>query len=144
MSFLTGIQRTWRRWPRRGKWTTTLIVFGFLSLSFVLVCIVLRSPSHANGRLMAVVHGNGFLDDYLNHVIRVLSRVGFHVRRGYVSPGVTSSLDTDEDWHVLWSHVYPFGDMPELKRIHRHQRVNKIPGMGFITNKASVCACLFV
>ena len=75
---------------------------------------------------------------YPSHVIRVLSLVGYDVQHGYQRS--SSNLLTDEHWDVLWSHSFPFGSMPELKNIRRHQKVNKVPGMGYITNKVSFLA----
>ena len=78
------------------------------------------------------------MDSTPSHVIRVLSLVGYDVQHGYQRS--SSNLLTDEHWDVLWSHSFPFGSMPELKNIRRHQKVNKVPGMGYITNKVSFLA----
>ena len=98
----------------------------------LLASLLLTRPPR---RRVAVVHGNGLINNYLNHVIRVLTLVGYDVQSGYKTS--SSSHQTDENWDLLWTHSYPFGSMPELKHLRRHQKVNKIPGMGFITNKVS-------
>ena len=124
---------------RKCRYHRSLLIGVFLLFLLLLFFLsILRSP-RSTARGIAIIHGDGFLDDYLHHVMRVLSLVGYEIRRGYRK--AASPAQTDADWNILWSHVYPFIDMPELKNIRKHQKVNKLPGMGYITNKASTFGC---
>uniref|UniRef100_A0ABM0H100 Tubulin polyglutamylase TTLL7-like n=1 Tax=Saccoglossus kowalevskii TaxID=10224 RepID=A0ABM0H100_SACKO len=61
---------------------------------------------------------------YLNHVIAVFERLGF-LRGG-----------PESEWDVIWAHDYPFVELSKhLMNMLPHQRINHIPGIGFITNK---------
>lgn len=74
-------------------------------------------------------HGNKVDDKngVLKHVHLVLERVGFE----------KSSNETD--WNLLWAHDFPFTALyPSMKNLKPHQRVNHIPGIGFITNKVNL------
>ncbi|KAF7991959.1 hypothetical protein HCN44_010760 [Aphidius gifuensis] len=66
-------------------------------------------------------------ENHLKHVVIVLDRLGLH--RG-----------TDKsDWNILWSHEHPFSQLStNFRGLKSHQRVNHIPGFGFITNKVDL------
>ena len=39
----------------------------------------------------------------------------------------------------MWAHDYPFFKIrPIMMKMKRHQRVNKLPGTGFVTNKVNL------
>ncbi|OQR76401.1 tubulin polyglutamylase TTLL4-like [Tropilaelaps mercedesae] len=77
---------------------------------------------------IAWLHGKGLESGYLRHVVDVFQRVGYRV--------VTRKPPR---WDVLWSHEYPFGDLSyEVNNLTPGQRVNHIPGTGYITNKVSL------
>lgn len=43
------------------------------------------------------------------------------------------------DWDLLWAHDYPFKTLnSELLTLKAHQKVNKLPGSGYITNKVEL------
>lgn len=63
----------------------------------------------------------------LKHVHLVLERSGYE-----------KSTNTSP-WNLLWSHDYPFRVLyPHLHKLKPHQKVNKFPGTGFITNKVDL------
>ncbi|CAD5115239.1 DgyrCDS4231 [Dimorphilus gyrociliatus] len=72
------------------------------------------------------IFGKQIDSGYLDHVMRVLERVGY-VR------GTNNS-----NWDLLWAHDYPFGSVKGLDSLKSHQMVNKFPGSGWITNKLSL------
>lgn len=72
------------------------------------------------------IYGKRIDSGYLNHVMRVLERIG------YVRGTNTSN------WDLLWAHDYPFGYVKSLNHLKPNQRVNKFPGSGWITNKLSL------
>jgi tubulin monoglycylase TTLL15 len=75
------------------------------------------------------VFGKNIDSGYLKHVYSVLDRAGY-VRVNY---------NLSDDWSVLWAHDYPFTKIkPVLLKMKRHQRVNKFPGSGFVTNKVNL------
>ncbi|XP_044584926.1 probable tubulin polyglutamylase ttll-15 [Cotesia glomerata] len=66
-------------------------------------------------------------ESHLKHVIMILERLGF--RRG----------DNNSHWDLLWAHDYPFKTLANnLKYLREYQKVNHIPGCGFITNKVDL------
>ncbi|EDV24017.1 uncharacterized protein TRIADDRAFT_57067 [Trichoplax adhaerens] len=72
---------------------------------------------------------------YLDHPIKVFERVGYVMKK-----------DFPQKWDVLWSHEYPFTETKVYNMIRQmkpHQKVNKFPGSGFITNKASLATSGF-
>lgn len=63
--------------------------------------------------------------DNLRSVKRVFDRLGYRIVNG-----------TEEHWDVMWSLEYPFDRFPEkLIGFKKHQVMNHIPGMTFLTNK---------
>lgn len=63
----------------------------------------------------------------LKHVHIVLDRLGYE------------KSTNETAWDLLWSHDYPFRVLyPNLHRLMSHQRVNHLPGTGFITNKVDL------
>ncbi|XP_033096623.1 probable tubulin polyglutamylase ttll-15 isoform X2 [Anneissia japonica] len=64
---------------------------------------------------------------YLDHVMAVFDRIGY------------SKGGPDSEWDVLWSHDYPFTELQDkISKMRSHQKVNHIPGSGFITNKVTL------
>ncbi|XP_003395797.2 probable tubulin polyglutamylase ttll-15 [Bombus terrestris] len=65
--------------------------------------------------------------EYLKHVFLVLERLGF------------KQTNDAFNWDLLWAHDYPFRSLSSsLKKLKAHQRVNHIPGCGYITNKVDL------
>jgi hypothetical protein len=73
-------------------------------------------------------------DRPLHHVMTVFSRAGYALDGG---PG--------GDWHVLWSHKYPFKTLsPSLgASLKPHQRINHYPGTGCFVSKPSLASLPF-
>eukprot|EP00096_Caligus_rogercresseyi_P003836 TRINITY_DN1756_c0_g1_i1.p1 TRINITY_DN1756_c0_g1~~TRINITY_DN1756_c0_g1_i1.p1 ORF type:complete len:523 (+),score=115.63 TRINITY_DN1756_c0_g1_i1:109-1677(+) len=66
---------------------------------------------------------------YLKHVMNV-----FH-RAGYIRVNYNSS----NSWDVMWAHDYPFKKIkPLMKKLKPWQKVNKLPGSGYVTNKVNL------
>lgn len=67
---------------------------------------------------------------HLKHVEIVLRRFGYE----------EADLNTSSsDWTLMWAHDYPFNNVPiDFKSLQPCQRVNHIPGCGFITNKVDL------
>ena len=64
----------------------------------------------------------------LQHVFNVLEHVGFY----YVNN------TANENWSLLWAHEYPFNNEEKtrfLSNMKGFQKVNKIPGLTYLTNK---------
>ncbi|XP_059478151.1 probable tubulin polyglutamylase ttll-15 [Neocloeon triangulifer] len=68
-----------------------------------------------------------------------------HIRNVFVLLGYKVSLDLNSDWDVLWAHDYPFENPLDpsplewqMKNLKPHQRVNKLPGSGFVTSKVEL------
>ena len=56
-------------------------------------------------------------------------------RAGYVRV----NYNLTDDWSVMWAHDYPFTDIkPVLMKMKKHQKVNKLPGSGYVTNKVNL------
>lgn len=73
------------------------------------------------------VYGKNPDSGYLKHVYAVLDRLGFERGTNY------------SDWDLLWAHDYPFRALyPILNALKPHQKVNHIPGCGYITNKVDL------
>ncbi|KAK5647638.1 hypothetical protein RI129_002530 [Pyrocoelia pectoralis] len=73
------------------------------------------------------VYGQNPEGGYLQNVFTVLDRIGYK--------NDTSS----SNWDLLWAHNYPFNTLySELKNLRSHQKVNKFPGSGYITNKVEL------
>lgn len=74
------------------------------------------------------IYGKSSSEDHLKHVNLVLQRLGY--KHG----------TNESDWDVLWAHDYPFRALyPQLQRhLKPHQKVNHLPGCGFITNKVDL------
>lgn len=67
-------------------------------------------------------------ENHLRHVKYVADRFGFE-----------KVTNQSNDWDLLWAHDYPFRVMyPKLHNLRPHQRVNHLPGCGFITNKVDL------
>lgn len=66
-------------------------------------------------------------ENHLKHVVIVLDRLGLY--RG----------TAESNWDILWSHEHPFSQLStNFRGLKSHQRVNHIPGFGFITNKVDL------
>ena len=49
------------------------------------------------------------------------------------------SYNTSDDWSVMWAHDYPFKKIkPVMMKMNSYQKVNKLPGSGFVTNKVNL------
>ncbi|KAK6639459.1 hypothetical protein RUM43_007732 [Polyplax serrata] len=84
-----------------------------------------------NTVLRFVLHGDNVDSGYLKHVMAVLNRLGYQ-RANYT-----------KDFDLLWSHVYPFGelspfDKPFFRNLQPYQKVNHFPGSGYFTNKVDL------
>lgn len=67
-------------------------------------------------------------EQHLVHVKNVLKRIGYDK--------VTNETN---DWDLLWAHDYPYRALyPKLHNLKSHQKVNHLPGCGFITNKVDL------
>lgn len=69
--------------------------------------------------------------EHLRHVENVLRRFGYEE-----TPFNASSTD----WTLMWAHDYPFNAIKtiDFKNLQPCQRVNHVPGCGFITNKVDL------
>ena len=66
---------------------------------------------------------------YLKHVFAPFQRAGY----------TQVNYDTTDDWSVMWAHDYPFKKIkPIMMKMKPHQKVNKIPGSGYVTNKVNL------
>ena len=75
------------------------------------------------------VYGKNIDSGYLAHVYGPLERAGF----------VRTNYSVDSDWSLLWAHDYPFTKIRStVMAMKPHQRVNKFPGSGFVTNKVNL------
>ncbi|KAF2901433.1 hypothetical protein ILUMI_04757 [Ignelater luminosus] len=73
------------------------------------------------------VYGRNVESGYLNNVFLVLNRLGF------------KNDPNSTDWDLLWAHDYPFRTLySKLINLKPHQKVNKLPGSGYITNKVDL------
>lgn len=74
------------------------------------------------------IYGKSSSEDHLKHVNLVLKRLGFE------------HGSNESDWDLLWAHDYPFRALyPTLQHhLKPHQKVNHLPGCGFITNKVDL------
>ena len=80
-------------------------------------------------KLKYVVYGKNIDSGYLKHVYRVLERAGY----------VRGNYNATDDWTLMWAHDYPFKKIrPVIMRMKSWQRVNKLPGSGFVTNKVNL------
>lgn len=67
-------------------------------------------------------------EDHLVHVVNALTKFGYN------------RVELDEGkWDLLWSHDYPYPQIPSLKHLGTHQLVNHFPGCGYLTNKVDLC-----
>ncbi|XP_064621369.1 probable tubulin polyglutamylase ttll-15 isoform X2 [Lineus longissimus] len=84
------------------------------------------NPEGGGARNIYWVDAKNTNSGYLKHVFRVLESVGYRVG------------DMHSQWTLMWSHEYPFG-RPEFNKLFEnlkpHQRINKFPSSGSITNK---------
>ncbi|CAB3364005.1 Hypothetical predicted protein [Cloeon dipterum] len=65
---------------------------------------------------------------HLKHVYTVFNRMGYHITE-----------DNTSNWDVLWAHDYPFQALQSsLRNLKPNQRVNKLPGTGYVTTKVSL------
>ena len=79
--------------------------------------------------LRYTVYGKNIDSGYLKHVYAVLDRAGY--------TRVTYNLSSD--WNVMWAHDYPFKKIKSvMKSMKAGQKVNKLPGSGFVTNKVNL------
>ncbi|KAF5272440.1 hypothetical protein FQA39_LY07908 [Lamprigera yunnana] len=73
------------------------------------------------------IYGDNVKSGYLENVFRILDRLGY------------KNGSNADDWDLLWAHKYPFFDLhSKLDRLKPYQKVNKLPGSGFITNKVNL------
>jgi len=117
------------------------LFYLFLTLTGLVLLIGkvgLKDNVSSNEQFRALVIGPGPVSVYLSHVIRVLSTLGYKVD---VISGDIGSNSTF-NWKILWSHSYPFNSRLQLKKLKPDQRVNKLPGMGYITNKVDLAKLL--
>lgn len=74
---------------------------------------------------------------------RVDSGYLYHVIKAFETAGYSRSMDRDE-WSVLWSHLYPFGDPPRkyygdfLRKLPDNLKLNKLPGTGWVSSKQAL------
>lgn len=89
---------------------------------------VVRSASVKPKYVLYNAHGK---KDHLRHVEIVLQRFGYEE-----APFNASS----SDWNLMWAHDYPFNTLKQIdfKKLKPCQRVNHIPGCGYITNKVDL------
>ncbi|XP_003740971.1 tubulin polyglutamylase TTLL4 [Galendromus occidentalis] len=79
------------------------------------------------------LRGKSMESGYLRHVFDVFRRSGYRVE-----------TTKPPHWDVLWSHEYPFGELStDLSNLTPGQKVNHVPGTGFITNKVSLATGSF-
>lgn len=114
-----------------GCFITSLNIYELRKLQTDHLNLHLANPEAVNEHLSKKapiywIYGKHVDSGYLNHVMRVLERIGY-VR------GTNNS-----NWDLLWAHDYPFGYIQSLNHLKPNQRVNKFPGSGWITNKLSL------
>lgn len=105
-----------------------LICLIVVTLGIVLEVVIVQTRDGNSGKKKYVAYikdrNANDKDGILKHVHLVLERVGYEI----------SSNDTP--WDLLWAHDYPFGVFyPSLSKLKPNQRVNHVPGIGFITDK---------
>eukprot|EP00112_Aurelia_sp_Birch-Aquarium-sp1_P013706 Seg2921.3 transcript_id=Seg2921.3/GoldUCD/mRNA.D3Y31 product="Tubulin polyglutamylase TTLL5" protein_id=Seg2921.3/GoldUCD/D3Y31 len=68
---------------------------------------------------------------HLNHVMTIFDKVGYKT---------IHSMSPPINWDVMWSFDYPFKKefVSMLKNLESHQKVNHLPGSGFITLKVEL------
>lgn len=73
------------------------------------------------------VFGRNIESGYLKNVFLILDRLGYE----YDS--------NSTEWDLLWAHDYPFRILQsKLQQLKPHQKVNHIPGCGYLTNKVDL------
>ena len=119
-----------------------VLIFGLVLTSFNLHklsvlqqdFIKLNNPGSSekcqiNSGLRFTPYGKNLDSGYLKHVYAVLERAGYT----RVSYNLTS------DWNLMWAHDYPFKKIKSvMKSMKAGQKVNKLPGSGFVTNKVNL------
>ncbi|XP_059478150.1 probable tubulin polyglutamylase ttll-15 [Neocloeon triangulifer] len=92
-------------------------------------CHVADQISHDSGEKPTLLVWSPRMDlKHLKHVYNVFERLGYQ-----------TTEDNSSDWDVLWAHDYPFQALQSsLKNLRPNQRVNKLPGTGFVTTKVSL------
>ncbi|XP_066262671.1 probable tubulin polyglutamylase ttll-15 [Euwallacea similis] len=74
-------------------------------------------------------YGKNSQGGHLKEVYTVLERMGYTLKEG----------SNDGDWDLLWAHDYPFRVLQsELRQLKPHQKINHLPGCGYITNKVDL------
>jgi len=74
-------------------------------------------------------YGKNLDSGYLKHVYNVLDRLGYE----------RVSYNLSSDWDLMWAHDYPFKKLKTvLKAMKKGQKVNKLPGSGYVTNKVNL------
>lgn len=81
-------------------------------------------PYHLNARRY-LVYNRKAENGFLHNVFNILERLGYR-----------NTSDASE-WDLMWAHDYPFRAF-QLHALKPHQKVNKIPGSGYITNKVDL------
>ena len=85
-------------------------------------------PSIQSG-LRYTAYGKNLNSGYLKHVYAVLDRAGY----------TRVSYNQSSDWNVMWAHKYPFKKINSvMKSMKAGQKVSKLPGTGFVTNKVNL------
>lgn len=75
-------------------------------------------------------------DARLKHVYRVLDAFGYHQETPVSGKDIS---DISSDWDLLWAFDYPFvNQYARLKNLKPHQKVNHLPGCGYITTKVEL------
>lgn len=71
-----------------------------------------------------MLHGDNVDSGYLKHVIAVLERIGFQ------------RVENSSDFDLLWSHVYPFGDLAPFSKtfLQNLKPYQKVLNLGMKSN----------
>lgn len=80
-----------------------------------------------NSKPIYWIYYRGTDESHLKHVFIILEKLGF-------TRGTNKS-----DWDLLWAHDYPYRSIGgNLKKLKSHQKINHLPGCGYITNKVDL------
>lgn len=91
--------------------------------------VPVRSESVKPKYVLYNAHGR---KDHLKHVEIVLQRFGYEE--------TAFNESSSSDWTLMWAHDYPFNTLKKIdfKNLKPCQKVNHVPGCGFITNKVDL------
>jgi tubulin monoglycylase TTLL15 len=88
-----------------------------------------QCSASSGASLRYTVYGKNLDSGYLKHVYAVLERAGYK----------RVSYNISSDWDVMWAHDYPFKKIkPVMMSMKSGQKVNKLPGSGYVTNKVNL------